>query len=210
MTILAHLYPTVRPRPSLSSDAIGGILPLVHKYDIACLLEDCLAYLKIALPDRLSPKISSPDYVIKWLKLADDLQLDDLRDMCMKKAREMARNSQLGFAIMHTPGKLNGLPSKPKPSGCFSGHCSRHSSKATCPMWCKKCNEWVCTMGSGSKCYYKKCVGGCVNGCGGPIRSPPTFSGPLKVNDTVKGLSRDTLEELLASVVAACNCEYMA
>jgi len=184
---LAHLYPTVRPKPALSSDAIGGILPLVHKYDIACLLEDCLAYLKIALPDRLSPKISSPDYVIKWLKLADDLQLDDLRAMCMKKTWEMARNSQLGEAIMY----LDQLKAKPEPSMCGNSHLSHNKVRfSTC---CFNPNDFRYDFGRGR-----------------PIGSAHTFSGPHKVNDTVKGLSRDTLEELLASVVAACECKYMA
>ena len=212
MAILAHLYPTVRPRPSLSSNAIADMLPLVHKYDIACLLEDCLAYLNTALPDQLSPQISSPDYVIKWLKLVCDLQLDGLKAMCMKKAREMARKSQLGGAIMSSD-QLKAMPTKPET--CCMGH--RNSQNPLCPSWCHNCNDWVCTyqwsgIDQGGLCLCKppSNTPGCCQTISPSSGSAPTISGPLKVNDIVKSLSRDALEELLASVVAACNCEYSA
>ena len=117
-SILVHLYP-VRPKPELSTDSVYYMLPLLHKYNIKCILGDCLEFLDTQFPASLSPEPNSSCCIINWLKLADDLQLDDLRAVCMAKVRDMAHNKKLGAALISTCQ----LPSPAaRPAVCPSGH----------------------------------------------------------------------------------------
>ena len=110
--ILTHYYP-VRPKPVLTLDGIYRMLPVLHKYHIKSLLEDCLEHLKASFPANLSPKPDSQLYIIKWLKLADDLQLDGLKAACLTKAKELTENNKFGVAALEYD------PSLRQPSNSF-------------------------------------------------------------------------------------------
>ena len=61
--------------------SVFSMLPVLHKYDIHCLMEACLNHLSAALPDRLSPHPGSEGFIIRWLGLAEELQLDELKEV---------------------------------------------------------------------------------------------------------------------------------
>ena len=64
MEILTHLYP-VRPKPSLTKEGAFQMLPLLHKYDVKVLFDDCLKYLDTVFPLGLSPDPGSDCYIIR-------------------------------------------------------------------------------------------------------------------------------------------------
>ena len=48
------------------------------RYDFVTFLKEALAFLRQHFPGSLSPDPTSPCYVITWLALADDLQLEEV------------------------------------------------------------------------------------------------------------------------------------
>ena len=203
--ILVRLYPVAKPM--LSMKHVYDMLPLLHKYNIKGVMDECLEYLSYHFPASLSREPSSPCYIINWLKLADDLQLDDLRAVCMAKFRDMAHKKELGAAMIF-PYHLRQRPARP--DSCPVNH---HS--AACPAWCNKCGLWVCCDGvSGGTCKYKPSGESFVGGCGG-ITVPVTTAGcAWRRNDqallrqSIKRLSRGVVDDLLASLVCVSNCNY--
>ncbi|KAG1658501.1 hypothetical protein FOA52_011967 [Chlamydomonas sp. UWO 241] len=93
--ILSDLYP-LHDAPALSL-GIVHMLPVVHKYNFTKLLTRLLTFIKDNSEELLSYK-SSPDvpfqpsssYVITWLALAEHLQLDDLRELCIGMLHTMS------------------------------------------------------------------------------------------------------------------------
>ena len=209
--ILVHLYPV--SRPNLSMESVYDMLPLLHKYNIKGIMDGCLEYLKTQFPASLSPDPNSPCYIINWLKLADDLQLDDLKTVCMAKVRDMARNKKLGAALL-SPSKQG--YHGPRPASCPNSHAT--SLYPACPAWCNDCVDWVCCGGvPGGACTCKPSGSGSAGGCRQPTQQTAPISAirhamlrlyqPQQLADNVKGLSEGIKDDLLASLAAACNCK---
>ncbi|KAJ9529430.1 hypothetical protein QJQ45_013708, partial [Haematococcus lacustris] len=65
--------------PGWSAHSVAMCLPLCHKYNIAGLLAECLAWCNSF---ALSPNPEDPHYVVKWMQLAERLHLDSLLHRC--------------------------------------------------------------------------------------------------------------------------------
>ncbi|KAG1673772.1 hypothetical protein FOA52_002341 [Chlamydomonas sp. UWO 241] len=95
--ILADLYPQYDP-PALSLDSVYRLLPVVHKYAFTKLLSRLVAFVK----EKGSELDHYPEYpttyVIRWLALAEHLQLDELIQLGIGRLRGMTRK-QLQMAI---------------------------------------------------------------------------------------------------------------
>ena len=63
-------------------------------------LGDCLRHL---CKQELAADPEDPCFVLAWLKLADDLQLENLRDMCTAEVRRLAASRHLAQAIIAHP-----------------------------------------------------------------------------------------------------------
>ncbi|KAG1654975.1 hypothetical protein FOA52_004562 [Chlamydomonas sp. UWO 241] len=87
--ILTQLYQRRDP-PDLTLRSVYVLLPVVHKYDFTMLLTRLKAFIKKKI-EALSYVPSHSHYVIRWLALAERLQLDDLRELCLGRLRSMTR-----------------------------------------------------------------------------------------------------------------------
>lgn len=58
----------------VSQEVVEQLLPVVHFYNIGHVLRACL---KLLTSMQLSGELSSPAYALKWLEVAERLQLDD-------------------------------------------------------------------------------------------------------------------------------------
>ncbi|GAX77109.1 hypothetical protein CEUSTIGMA_g4555.t1 [Chlamydomonas eustigma] len=208
------------------------MLHILHMYDFNSFLQECLAYLSNNLPDNLSPDPASPCFVMTWLKLADNLQLSELQELCMQKLRVFAHGKLIEGALLapckHAPVRM---PRVPKPASCPNGHSGHNgqfsfggpATHSYCPSWCNSCKAWVCCSNSlpgpstsssrqmfaASSAYGAESVTSCQV-CGrGVHHEPPSeevrwFSDDQpELTDGIKTLSRQALEELLVGVIAA-------
>ena len=116
--ILTHYYP-VRPKPSLTMEVIHTILPVILKYDIRGLFEDIVV--SFNTPNKLDPDPSSPNYVIKMLKLVDHLQLYELKKACLGSAVALASDGFLGLALLK-PVELSAAEPSAPPRHEFNDH----------------------------------------------------------------------------------------
>ena len=73
--ILLQIYPG--RSPALTVGKATKALPIIHKYNFSTLLDEYGAFLADKIRPNLEP--SSPDYIISWLKLADDLHMEALK-----------------------------------------------------------------------------------------------------------------------------------
>jgi hypothetical protein len=95
--ILSDLYPSFDP-PALTLSSVFTLLPVVHKYDFTKLLGRLMTFIKDK-SEALSFLPQNPvTYIIAWLALAERLQLDELRELCLGKLGSMSR-AQLLIAI---------------------------------------------------------------------------------------------------------------
>lgn len=218
LAILKRLYP-MHPRPELSIEDSFHMLPVTHQYDLRTVQSEIMALLGLKLPTQLTGTPKSPFYVIHWLHLADNLQLDALRTICMNKLKDMTVSKQLATALLgarqtaearrqqigvHQPTGQDWILA---PSTCPCGKTS------SCPRlrWCKNHQSWMCYTNSPSGSYYVIC-----STCGdvpasevvAPIvdRSKRWFqNGRAPLRGSVRQLSRETLEDLLGAMVAICG-----
>lgn len=208
------LYP-VYPRPELTLDRIACMLRILHMYDFHSFLQECLAFLSKNLPKNLSPNPASPCFVLTWLKLADDLQLSELQALCMHKIREFAYGKVIEKAFLvpcsrHAPVRV---PRVSKPSTCPNGHNAHgqygYGGQATyCPSWCNSCEAWVCCYNTSSVTKCKAC-GQRVQHTEIPLEEVRWFIDDVpELADGIKSLSRQAMEELLASVIASTSGSF--
>lgn len=145
LAILKRLYP-VYPRPQLTVPDAFDMLPVVHQYGFKSVLSEVLDVLGTKFPGELTTAPYSPCYIIRWLNLADTLQLDALRAMCMRKVRDMAFKKELEAAVLvpplprsegvrHATGNPNAVVPEMCPCGCEN--CIRI-------MWCATHKGWEC------------------------------------------------------------------
>jgi hypothetical protein len=86
-----------REPPALTMDSVYTLLPVVHKYDFTKLLARLVAFVK----DKSEDLDSDPEfftYIVRWLALAERLQLDDLQEVCLDRLRGMTKE-QLKTAL---------------------------------------------------------------------------------------------------------------
>ncbi|KAG1659194.1 hypothetical protein FOA52_005672 [Chlamydomonas sp. UWO 241] len=115
--IMSRLYP-MHPRPKLTVQGAYEMLPVAHQYDMTAVMAKLSAFLSKVFPEALSPDPSSQAYVMKWMSLADRLQLEGLREVCMRK------------------------PSTPKP--IVYETCGGYNHGPACVQWCVNCARWTC------------------------------------------------------------------
>ena len=143
--ILQRLYPFY-PQPSNNLSVVATMLPVLHKYDIAHLLTSALDFVNSNLirpPSSLSPDPFSPSYVLKWLNLADGLQLDDIKTACLSKMRQMSVARTLEKALVVIPS-ATAVTTPPKPMSCPGPPVPPvPSSQCSCigPRTCQPCNS---------------------------------------------------------------------
>ncbi|KAG1666999.1 hypothetical protein FOA52_014311 [Chlamydomonas sp. UWO 241] len=94
--VLMDLYPLHDP-PALTWGSVFTLLPVAHKYDFPRLLARLVAFVKDN-SDALTHDSKLKAYSIRWLALAERLQLDELRELVLGKVRGMTRE-QLQQAI---------------------------------------------------------------------------------------------------------------
>ncbi|KAG1679172.1 hypothetical protein FOA52_000528 [Chlamydomonas sp. UWO 241] len=96
--ILSDLY-LQHDAPLLTLDSVYLLLPVVHKYNFTKLLTWLVAFVKekstVLVPDPDLPHNS----IMRWLALAERVQLDELREVCLSRLRGMTRK-QLEQAIL--------------------------------------------------------------------------------------------------------------
>ncbi|KAG1656642.1 hypothetical protein FOA52_008866 [Chlamydomonas sp. UWO 241] len=95
--ILSCLCP-LHDQPELTLLSVYTLLPVVHKYDFPRLLTRLVAFIKGKSTALSHDPASSAAYIVRWLALAERLQLDELRELCLGKLRGMTRE-QLQSAI---------------------------------------------------------------------------------------------------------------
>ncbi|KAG1669246.1 hypothetical protein FOA52_003283 [Chlamydomonas sp. UWO 241] len=90
--ILTYLYP-LHDRPGLTLESIYMLLLVVHKYDFTRLLTRLVAFVKESGQlDHWHYECAT--YVINWLALAERLQLDELREVCLARLRGMTKEQR--------------------------------------------------------------------------------------------------------------------
>ncbi|KAG1655048.1 hypothetical protein FOA52_003804 [Chlamydomonas sp. UWO 241] len=90
------LYP-LHDQPDLTLPSVYTLLPVVHKYNFTKLLGRLVAFVKGGreelAADSTQAFVSS---VSRWLALAERLQLDELREVCLDKLRGMTGEERQG------------------------------------------------------------------------------------------------------------------
>ena len=202
LIVLSRLYP-IFPRQELTIELCKKILPIVHKYDISSLLAEALQFLTRDLPAALDHNADSTGYVFTWLQLADDLDLEVMKKMCLRKIRDLARRKLLELAaFMHIPS------SSPiaKPNYCLATGSSSVSSQSghtygECVKWCAKCRRWGCSKNA------------CPSCSGNPSQNEATATWFMddqpQLQPAVRGLSKSTLEQVLSIVIAVNSESYV-
>ena len=67
---------------------------------MASLQASMLAFLYARFPAELSPDPRHEGYVMAWLALADELQIDELRSVCLRFVRGLAFNGRLEDTLL--------------------------------------------------------------------------------------------------------------
>lgn len=203
LLVLSRLYP-IHPRQELNIMLCKQVLPICHKYNISSLLAEALHCLHKDLPAALDHKVDSPGYVFTWLQLADDLDLHDVRNLCIRKVRDLARFKLLDVAaFLHVPQPDNiSKPSSCQQQGSYSVSSQSGHTYGECVRWCGKCRRWGCGKSS------------CPGGCGStPTQMEATavyfIDDQPELQPGVEGLTRKTLEQLLSIVIAVNSDSYV-
>ncbi|KAG1673749.1 hypothetical protein FOA52_002318 [Chlamydomonas sp. UWO 241] len=88
--ILSDLHQQRDP-PALTLGSVLTLLPVVHKYDFTKLLTRLAAFVK-ARGGEMSHDPGLPsNFVVRWLALAERLQLDELRELCLGRLQGMTK-----------------------------------------------------------------------------------------------------------------------
>ncbi|KAG1680630.1 hypothetical protein FOA52_015079 [Chlamydomonas sp. UWO 241] len=97
--ILSCLYP-LHDQPDLTLLSVYTLLPVVHKYDFTKLLGRLVAIVMGKREELSADPGSFSRYVIRWLALAERLQLDKLRELCLDKLRSFKKEQlKLAFTV---------------------------------------------------------------------------------------------------------------
>ncbi|KAJ9520347.1 hypothetical protein QJQ45_030322, partial [Haematococcus lacustris] len=83
--LLRQLYPIV-PRPELNLQQLQQVLPVIHKHSFPELLQFVESRLATQLPSSWSLDFTPHGYIIKWLIMAEQLQLDALKQAALEGA----------------------------------------------------------------------------------------------------------------------------
>jgi hypothetical protein len=97
--ILSCLYP-LHDQPELTLGSVYTLLPVVHKFDFPKLLTRLLGFVKGkrgVLNHDADDQTTNP---IRWLALAERLQLDELRELCLGKLRDMSKEQRKAALIV--------------------------------------------------------------------------------------------------------------
>ncbi|KAG1670273.1 hypothetical protein FOA52_003623 [Chlamydomonas sp. UWO 241] len=95
--ILSCLYP-LHDQPELTLLSVYTLLPIVHKYDFPKLLLRLMTFVKGKSADLSHIPTFKSRYVVHWVALAEGLQPDELRELCLDRLGRMTRE-QLHMAI---------------------------------------------------------------------------------------------------------------
>jgi hypothetical protein len=97
--ILSCLYP-LHDQPELTLGSVYTLLPVVHKYDFPKLLTRLMGFIKDKSAVLSHDSAYPSHYIVRWLALAESLQLDELRELCLDKLRFMTRQQlQSGITV---------------------------------------------------------------------------------------------------------------
>ncbi|KAG1669273.1 hypothetical protein FOA52_003311 [Chlamydomonas sp. UWO 241] len=91
--ILSCLYP-LHNHPELTLGSVFTLLPVVHKYDFTKLLTRLVAFVKERSWELDHDTDLPARFVICWLALAQRLQLDELRELCLARLRGMSKEQR--------------------------------------------------------------------------------------------------------------------
>ncbi|KAG1666413.1 hypothetical protein FOA52_006522 [Chlamydomonas sp. UWO 241] len=91
--ILSDCYPQCTP-PALTLGNVFMLLPVVHKYNFPYLLTRLMAITKEQSGALSHDPAVLATFVIRWLDLAERLQLDELRQLCMDRLQGMTREER--------------------------------------------------------------------------------------------------------------------
>ncbi|GFH08554.1 BTB domain-containing protein, partial [Haematococcus lacustris] len=83
LLVISQLYPIV-PRPELSLHQLQQVLPVVHKYNFPELFQFVSSRLATELPQNWSLDPAAPGYIFEWLVMAEQLQLDALKQAALE------------------------------------------------------------------------------------------------------------------------------
>ncbi|GAX76582.1 hypothetical protein CEUSTIGMA_g4028.t1 [Chlamydomonas eustigma] len=194
--VLLQLYP-IHPRPELSYSLVKSMIKVVKMYDMGLLQASMLSYLFKRFPAELSSDPGSETYVMSWLVLADELQLDELRDICMRFLRGLAFNGRLEDTLLQRV-----VPA----AECSEGGSMRRVGSLKRLSRSSLNGEQPPTSGGASNGG-----AGAQNGGGTSMLSDPSTwhqDDRPELHDSLRHLSRSTLEELLASLAMACSMRY--
>ncbi|GAX76392.1 hypothetical protein CEUSTIGMA_g3837.t1 [Chlamydomonas eustigma] len=170
-TVLRILYSPSMPFDTfdepchlLNADQVYIIMPVAHRYGFEKIMSLCLQLTSRLFPGCLSCDTYSSYFIVKWINLADDLQLEQLKCVCFEKMIEMAEQK-----VLHSALCLNGEGDKylqqkmasranilkrpqMKPTRCPNGPAKAcaHSKLLgiSCALWCSACIMWVCSYTS--------------------------------------------------------------
>ncbi|KAG1670267.1 hypothetical protein FOA52_003617 [Chlamydomonas sp. UWO 241] len=95
--ILKYLYPQYES-PALTLSSAYTLLPVVHKYNFPKLLTRLIDFVKGNNKALSRDPSDSVNYIVRWLALAERLQLDELQELCLHRMQGMTRE-QLQSAI---------------------------------------------------------------------------------------------------------------
>jgi hypothetical protein len=203
LCVLSRLYP-LHPRQELTIELTRMMMPICHKYNIASVRSEALLYLSRELPSALHHKVDSPGYIFTWLQLADNLELQDIHKLCLRKIRDLAR-----FKLLDSAAFLSIPTQSPisKPNFCqqqgtnYSLSSQSGHTYGECVRWCGKCKRWQCGKAA-------------CNSCG----TTPTQTEAAAIwfiddepdlQPGVRALSRETLEQVLSIVIAVNSESYV-
>jgi hypothetical protein len=119
--IMSDLYPQL-DAPPLTLGGVYVLLPVVHKYNFTKLLTRLVDFIKEKSEALSTYPSNTSTYIIRWLEMAECLQLDELREVCISRLRGMTKQ-QLDLAILIPgSGKNCGVREEVKrlgPALCF-------------------------------------------------------------------------------------------
>ncbi|KAG1667000.1 hypothetical protein FOA52_014312 [Chlamydomonas sp. UWO 241] len=102
--ILMDLYPLHDP-PALTWGSVYTLLPVAHKYNFTKLLARLMAFVKDNSKALTHNLMFNRRYVIRWLALAERLQMDELRKQVLGKVRSMTKEElQKAFFVQVSSG----------------------------------------------------------------------------------------------------------
>ncbi|KAG1669257.1 hypothetical protein FOA52_003294 [Chlamydomonas sp. UWO 241] len=90
----------MRGRLELTLGGVYNLLPVVHKYDFPRPIAQLVDFVKDSIGeldhcwDPSDHRAYPSTYVVHWLALAERLQLDELREMCLDRLRGMSRRKR--------------------------------------------------------------------------------------------------------------------